>query len=87
MTEADPMGYFTSDDPLSTYSMITSPSRTPVKCFVTRDGGHVDLSFGTNGRVALTIDAAMLDPIMAAPAKVRTVAEARAVHPVDEDDD
>lgn len=72
------MACFTSDDELSTYSTITIPDGTDVKCHAASDGSHVSVSFGVHERVTLDVHSDVLDPLIHGLIHARTDQEAKA---------
>lgn len=70
--------YLTDDDQLSTYSQITVPEGTTVRCMADTDGGRVEVSLGVGGRTTLDLDARMLDPMIDALLRVRGAQQERA---------
>lgn len=58
------MATFYSDDELSTYSSITIPDGTGVKCHAASDGSRVEVSFGVHERVTLDVHPDVLDPLI-----------------------
>lgn len=72
------MATFYSDDELRTYSSITIPDGTAVKCFATSDGSQVSVSFGVHERVTLDVHSDVLDPLIHGLIRARTDQEAKA---------
>lgn len=70
--------YVTDDDALSTYSQISVPRGTRVRCMCDADGETIELAFGVAGRATLDIDARMLDPMIDALLRARGAQRERA---------